>query len=66
MKIFLTKLNESWIVDKVRNEFLDNYPEYTTNRISKADIVWVIAPWLFSNINLNKLSNKKVISSIYH
>ena len=54
MKVYLTKINESWIVDKMRSEFYSFNPEITTEKIKNADIVWVIAPWL-----ANKLKTKK-------
>ena len=66
MKVFLTKVNESWIVDKIREEFYKEFPNITTNKIREADIVWVIAPWLSPKLNLKKLRNKKVLCSVYH
>ena len=66
MKVFLTKINESWIVDKIREEFYKEFPNITTNKIREADIVWVIAPWLSPKLNLKKLRNKKVLCSVYH
>jgi glycosyltransferase involved in cell wall biosynthesis len=66
MKIFLTKINESWIVDRARKEFYYNNKEIVTNSFKKADIVWIIAPWMFGKLNLSKLKNKKVVCSIYH
>ena len=50
MKVFLTKINESWIVDKMRSEFYSFHSEITTERIKNADIVWVIAPWLANDL----------------
>ena len=35
MKVFLTKINESWIVDRVREEFYKNNKEIVTNSIKK-------------------------------
>ena len=66
MKVFLTKINESWIVDKMRSEFYSFNPEITTEKITNADIVWVIAPWLANNLKTKKFQNKKVLCSVYH
>jgi len=66
MKVFLTKINESWIVDRVREEFYKNNKEIVTNSIKKADIVWIIAPWMWDKLDFKKIKNKKIICSIYH
>ena len=66
MKVYLTKINESWIVDKIRSEFYSFNPEITTEKIKNADIVWVIAPWLASKLKTKKFKNKKVLCSVYH
>jgi len=66
MKIFVTKINESWIVDRVRNEWLENNKEISTNSIRNADIIWIVAPWLWKKIPLRHLKNKIVVCSMYH
>ena len=66
MKVYLTTINESWIVDKIRSEFYSFNPEITTEKIKNADIVWVIAPWLASKLKTKKFKNKKVLCSVYH
>lgn len=66
MKIYITEINESWVVDKIRKEFIKNYENYCTQDIKTADIVWIIAPWTISRTFLAKIRNKKVICSIYH
>jgi len=66
MKVFLTKINESWIVDRARKEFYDNNKDIVTNSVKKADIVWIIAPWMWDKVDFKKLKNKKIICSIYH
>ena len=66
MKVYLTKINESWIVDKMRSEFYSFNPEITTDKIKNADIVWVIAPWLANKLKTKKFKNKKVLCSVYH
>ena len=42
MKVFLTKINESWIV-KGKKNFCNNNKDIVTNSIKKSDIVWIIA-----------------------
>jgi len=66
MKIFVTKINESWIVDRVRNEWIENNKEISTNSIRNADIIWIVAPWLWKKIPLRHLKNKIVVCSMYH
>jgi len=66
MKIFVSKINESWIVDRVRNEWLENNKEISTNSIRNADIIWIVAPWLWKKIPLRHLKNKIVVCSMYH
>ena len=55
MKIFLSKINESWIVDRLKDEWSQFNAETVVNNIKKADIVWVISPWLW-----NKISKKYI------
>ena len=66
MKVYLTKINESWIVDKMRSEFYSSNSEITTEKIKNADIVWVIAPWLVHKLKTTKFKDKKVLCSVYH
>ena len=66
LKVYLTKINESWIVDKMRSEFNSSNPEITTDKLKNADIVWVIAPWLANKLKTKKFKNKKVLCSVYH
>lgn len=66
MKIYLSKINESWIVDRVRREWYENNKDISTKYISNADILWIISPWLWKKIPKKHLKQKKVICSQYH
>ena len=66
MKIFVSKINESWIIDRVRNEWIENNKEISTNSIRNADIIWIVAPWLWKKIPIRHLKNKVVVCSMYH
>lgn len=64
MKIFINNPGEDWICDRIRSEFIENNKEHCVPFIEEADVVWVIAPWMFQDYN--KLEGKKSIFSIYH
>ena len=66
MKIYLTDINESWIVDRIRKEWYENNPDISTKKISDSDIVWIVSPWLWKKLKKKNLKNKKVVCSIYH
>lgn len=66
MKIFVTKINESWIIDRVRSEWINNNKDLNTNFISRSEVVWIIAPWLWKKIPKTYLKNKIIVCSIYH
>ena len=66
MKIFLSEINENWIIDRLKNEWLDSNPTISTNKIKAADIVWIISPWMWNKISRKYLKSKKVVCSIYH
>ena len=66
MKIYISKINESWIIDRLKREWIQyNKAFYTSNRFF-SDIVWLIAPWAVSESFIKKISRKKIVSSIYH
>ena len=60
MKIYIPDVNESWVVDRFREEFYDYNSKITTNDIKTADIIWIIAPWIWKKIKRKNLKNKKV------
>lgn len=66
MKIFLTNLNESWVVDRFREDWYKQNQDITTNDIKESDVIWIISPWLWKKIPKRHLKNKRVICSIYH
>jgi len=66
MKVYLNSAKENWVVDRFRKEWYASNISISTKLINKSDIVWIISPWTWRKININKLSNKKVICSIYH
>ena len=53
MKIYTNKINESWIIDRVIDEWSSNNNDITSNSIQDADIVWIISTWTWKK-NSNK------------
>ena len=66
MNIFLSDLNESWVVDRFRKDWYSHNPEISTNDIRNSDIIWIISPWVWKKLSKKMLSKKVVICSIYH
>ena len=66
MKIYLSKINESWIIDRIRREWYKYNKDISTSRIKKSDIIWVTSPWAWEKIPEKQLSLKKVLCSYYH
>ena len=63
MKIYLSKINESWIIDRIRKEWLENNPNISTKSIYMSDVIWIISPWLWRSLPKKQLAKKKVICS---
>ena len=57
MKVYLNSANESWVVDRFREEWVSNNEFITTDNIKEADIVWIIAPWTWKK-NSQKVFKK--------
>ena len=59
MKIFIPKINESWIVDRFRSEWYENNRDTTTKSIHNADVIWIMAPWMWKKIPKFFLKRKR-------
>ena len=66
MKVWTNKVNESWILDRVIQEWINNNSDISTNSIKDSDIVWISSNWTWKKIPKKYLSSKKVICSVYH
>ena len=66
MKIFINKLNESWIVDRFRHEWYEHNKDISMANIKKSEIVWIIAPWTWRKISKKQLKRKIVVCTIHH
>lgn len=66
--------NQKWICDRLKDQFIQFYPEYTTTRPEEADYIWYIAPWNYLYIPTGYtflewktlLKSKKVVATIHH
>ena len=66
MKVYLSNINESWVVDRFREDWYRQNKDISTEDIKKADIICIISPWHWKKIPKRHLRNKEVICSIYH
>ena len=66
MKIYSNQVRESWIIDRVNEEWAENNIDIYTSKIKHADIIWIIANWVWKKTPRKYLDNKKVVTSIYH
>ena len=66
--------NQKWICDRLKEQFIQYYPEYIVKRPEEADYIWYIAPWNYINIPAGYtflewqalLKSKKVVATIHH
>ena len=65
-KVFIPKVGESWVVDRFRDEWLENNLDLKAKFIFNANIIWIIAPWIWRKIPKYFLTNKYVICTIHH
>ena len=66
MKVWTNRVNESWILDRVVQEWIQNNSDISTNSIKHSDIIWISSNWTWKKIPKKYLSSKKVICSVYH
>ena len=66
MKVYLSKINESWIIDRMRKEWYEHNSEVSTEKINESDIIWIISPWLWKKLPKRYLKKNKVVCSVYH
>lgn len=66
MKIYIPKINESWIVDRFRREWIANNHTLHSSFLYNSDIIWILSPWTWNKVSKKSLKNKKVICTIHH
>ncbi len=66
MKIYVSKVNESWVVDRFREEWITYNKDLITEKIKDSDIIWIISPWVWRKISKRELKRKKVLCTIHH
>ena len=66
MKIYISKINESWIIDRIKKEWIINNKSLISKHPYFSDIIWIIAPWGIDEKFLLKYYNKKIVYSLYH
>ena len=66
MKIYNNKLKESWIIDRIIDEWTLYNKDIVTKNLINSDIIWIIANWKLKSIPKIYLKNRKVVASIYH
>jgi glycosyltransferase involved in cell wall biosynthesis len=66
MKIFSLAPKENWILDRIVKEWRELKPQYHTDNLNNANLLWIISPWLWRNIPAKFLIEKKVVVTIHH
>lgn len=66
MKLYVSKINESWIVDRLRKEWYQYNSDISTKFLSRCDLIWLISPWTWERVPKKYLGSKKVVCSIHH
>ena len=62
MKIYITKINESWIIDRIKKEWTKNNKKINTKNPYFSEIIWNIVLGLQSLTLLKNLRIKKLFN----
>jgi len=65
-KVYLNSPKEDWIVDRYVKEWKGGNKSKFSRSFKKADIIWIIAPWVWEKIPLKHLTQTKVFCTIHH
>ena len=66
MKIFVNKAEENWVCDRFADEWYKHNSDISTKDINEADVIWLMAGWVWSQIPLNVLKSTKVVVTQHH
>ena len=70
MKLFVNELDENWICNRIRAEFVNQHnsfgDSYLVDDISECDTIWLLFGWGWMNISPSLLQNRKVILTVHH
>ena len=66
MKVFIPKIKEDWIIDRIRKEWYESSKEISTKISFISDIIWINAPWAWNKLKKAQLKNKIVVCTIHH
>tara|TARA_B000000565_G_scaffold252900_1_gene228694 strand:+ start:207 stop:1124 length:918 start_codon:yes stop_codon:yes gene_type:complete len=66
MKIYISKVNESWVVDRFRKEWYKYNSDISTKFIKRSSNLWIIAPRLWEKMPIKFLEEKNVVCTIHH
>lgn len=66
MRLYVSKINESWIVDRLRKEWYEHNSDISTKFLNRSDLIWLISPWTWKRIPKTHLESKNVVCSIHH
>jgi len=63
--------NTRWICDVFKDEFISGLQYINSNisivnTIDKANIIWILTPWIVPKMNIPNLQNKIIVTTIHH
>jgi hypothetical protein len=65
-KVYTLAPKESWIVDRFKQEWDIDNSDVSVNNPDGADIIWLFADWAWTQLPLELLQRKKVVTTIHH
>jgi len=66
IKIFALHANENWICDSIVHDWNSHNSTIVTSNPIEADIIWLVASWLWYTIHPDILKQKKVVVTVHH
>ena len=66
MKVYLSNINESWVIDRMRDEWYEHNKDISSQNPKDADVIWIISPWMWKKEPKKYLKSKKVVCSVFH
>lgn len=66
MKVYTRKPEENWIVDRLVQEFSQKTSHQIVSNPENADVIFLLAGWIWNQVPIPLLQSKKVIKTIHH